>query len=90
MGSRVAKKTKRCSPKESSEKNRQEDTMVTSITHFPVEIQTSPQVVPSVPSWFGEVAIMAAFLKKEGVLQAITPRDTQRDESKQTMRKLTT
>jgi hypothetical protein len=46
--------------------------MVTSITHFPVEIQTSPQMVPSVPSWFGEVAIVAAFLKKEGVLQAIT------------------
>jgi hypothetical protein len=43
-----------------------------SITHFPVEIQTSPQEVPSVPSWFGEVAIVAAFLKKEGVLEAIT------------------
>jgi len=45
---------------------------MTSITHFSVEIQTSPQLVPSTPSWLGEVAIMAALLKKHGLLEAIS------------------
>ena len=39
-----------------------------------VTIQTSPQSVPSTPSWFGEVAIMAHHLTRLGLLDAIGER----------------
>ncbi len=37
----------------------------------PVSIQTSAQSVPSTPSWFGEVTLMAHHLQRQGVLAAI-------------------
>jgi hypothetical protein len=43
-----------------------------SITHSFVEVQTSPQKVPSLPCWFGEVALLASYLTKLGVLEAIS------------------
>ena len=42
-----------------------------SIANFPVHIQTSSQSVPSTPSWFGEVSLIAHFLQRQGVLLAI-------------------
>jgi hypothetical protein len=36
-----------------------------------VIIQTSPEYVPAVPSWFGEVAVMVKHLRKQGVLSAL-------------------
>ena len=44
---------------------------MSSITHSPVTIQTSSQSVPSTPCWFGEVSVIAHFLKRQGVLSAI-------------------
>ena len=41
---------------------------MTSIADGAVHIQTSPDSVPSIPSWFGEVALMAAHLRKQSVL----------------------
>ena len=41
------------------------------MTHSSVDIQISPVSVPSLPSWFGEVAIMAQFFTKSGLLKAI-------------------
>src|SRR6266480_6597342 len=37
-----------------------------------VIIQTSAESTPSTPSWFGEVALMAAHLRKQGVLTKIS------------------
>jgi len=45
-----------------------------SIADFPVTIQTSPQLVPSTPSWFGEVTLIAHYLRRIGVLSAIEGR----------------
>jgi hypothetical protein len=42
-----------------------------SIVSSAVSIQTSPQSVPSVPSWFGEVTIVAHSLRHLGVLETI-------------------
>ncbi len=42
-----------------------------SIANSPVTIQTSSQSVPSTPCWFGEVTLIAHFLKRQGVLVAI-------------------
>jgi len=39
-----------------------------------VIIQTSAESTPSTPSWFGEVALMAAHLRKQGVLTKISER----------------
>jgi hypothetical protein len=39
-----------------------------------VEIQTSPQSVPSIPSWMGELTIVAHYLIHLGVLEQITQR----------------
>jgi hypothetical protein len=47
---------------------------VSSIANFPVRIQTSCQSVPSTPCWFGEVTVIARFLKRQGVLSAIEER----------------
>src|SRR6266436_5863578 len=47
---------------------------MTSITDGLVIIQTSSESVPSTPSWFGEVVLMAAYLRKHGVLTKICER----------------
>src|SRR5204863_9896780 len=47
---------------------------MTSMTCSPVQIQTSPQSVPSTPSWFGEVALMAHYLSQRGLLEQIEER----------------
>ncbi|HEY4383526.1 MAG TPA: hypothetical protein VGN34_03490, partial [Ktedonobacteraceae bacterium] len=44
---------------------------MSSIAPSVVSIQTSPQSVPSIPSWFGEVAIIAHYLTHLGLLDAI-------------------
>lgn len=44
---------------------------MSSIAHSPVTIQTSSQSVPATPCWFGEVTVIAHFLKRQGVLSAI-------------------
>src|SRR5207245_732853 len=44
---------------------------MTSIADGSVIIQTSSESVPSTPSWFGEVVLMAAHLRKHGVLSKI-------------------
>ena len=44
---------------------------MTSITNSVVTIQTSSQSVPSTPCWFGEVAVIAHYLRRLGVLTAI-------------------
>src|SRR5713226_8727281 len=45
---------------------------MTSIADGSVIIQTSSESVPSTPSWFGEVVLMAAHLRKHGVLTKIS------------------
>ena len=42
-----------------------------SITDVPVTIQTSAQSVPSTPAWFGEVTLIAHYLKHLGVLAVL-------------------
>jgi predicted secreted protein len=42
-----------------------------SIADGSVIVQTSCQSVPSTPSWFGEVALMAQHLGKQGILSAV-------------------
>lgn len=44
---------------------------MSSIIHSPVNIQTTSRSVPSTPDWFGEVTVIAHFLKQQGVLAAI-------------------
>ena len=41
---------------------------MTSIADSSIQIQTSSELAPCAPSWFGEVVLMAAHLKKQGVL----------------------
>ncbi len=36
-----------------------------------VTIQSSPEVVPALPPWFGEVAVIAQYLRHRGVLSMI-------------------
>jgi len=45
---------------------------MTSIAYSPVSIQTSSQAAPLPPPWFGEVVLIVAHLRKQGVLDAIT------------------
>ncbi len=45
---------------------------MTSIAHSPVSIQTSEHSAPLPPPWFGEVVLIAAHLRKQGVFDAIT------------------
>ena len=40
----------------------------------PVTIQTASQSVPSTPSWFGEVTVIAQYLRHLGVLSALEER----------------
>src|SRR5260221_14032831 len=44
---------------------------MSTITYSPVNIQTSAQSVPSIPSWFGEVTLIAHHFTRQGVLAAI-------------------
>jgi hypothetical protein len=44
---------------------------MTSIASSVVQIQTSPQSVPSTPSWLGEVAVVAHYLMSQGVVEQI-------------------
>ena len=44
---------------------------MTSIADSSVTIQTSSQSVPSTPCWFGEVVLIACYLRRQGVLSAI-------------------
>src|SRR6266576_2937060 len=45
---------------------------MTSIADSSVSIQTSSESVPATPSWFGEVALLIPYLRKQGVLSAIS------------------
>src|ERR1700726_560101 len=45
-----------------------------SIADGSVGIQTSSESVPATPSWFGEVVLMAAYLRKHDVLTKIAER----------------
>jgi hypothetical protein len=47
---------------------------LTSMTSSPVDIQISPQSLPSIPSWFSEVTLVAHALTRYGVLDAIGQR----------------
>jgi hypothetical protein len=47
---------------------------MTSIANGSVIIQTSSESVASTPSWFGEVALVAAHLRKHGVLSKLSER----------------
>jgi len=38
----------------------------------PVSIQASPESLPSVPAWFGEVTLIAWHLEQQGVLSAVS------------------
>jgi hypothetical protein len=41
------------------------------MTHSSVHIQIAPESVPSIPSWFGEVAIVAELFTRSGLLKTI-------------------
>ncbi len=45
---------------------------MTSIADVSVCIQTSSESVPATPSWFGEIALIVPYLRKQGVLSAIS------------------
>lgn len=45
---------------------------MTSIVDGSVHIQTSSESIPSTPSWFGEVVLLTAHLRKHGVLSKIS------------------
>jgi hypothetical protein len=47
---------------------------MTSIADGTVQIQTSSEAVASTPSWFGEVVLIAAHLRQQGVLSQISER----------------
>ncbi len=44
---------------------------MTSIASSMIQIQTSPQLVPSTPSWLGEITLIVHHLQRQGVLAAI-------------------
>lgn len=45
---------------------------MSSVPASPVNIRTSPESVPSVPAWFGEVTLMARHLEQQGVFSAVS------------------
>ena len=47
---------------------------MSSITDFPVSIQTSSESAPSLPCWFGEVTLISHVLKRQNVLSSIEER----------------
>jgi len=52
----------------------QQEADMFSIVNGTVSIQTVPESVPAPPSWFGEVVLVAAHLRKHGVLTKISER----------------
>ena len=44
---------------------------MTSIADHSVDIQTASESMPATPSWFGEIALLMYYLRKQGVLAAI-------------------
>lgn len=44
---------------------------MTTIAHSAVNIQTSGQSVPSIPTWFGEVTLQAHYLNRQKILEHI-------------------
>lgn len=44
---------------------------MSSVACSPVSVQTSPESVPSVPVWFGEVTLIARHLEQQGMLSAV-------------------
>jgi hypothetical protein len=44
------------------------------ITHLSVSIQASAEPTPAVPAWFGEVTVIAQYLRHLGVLATIEER----------------
>ncbi len=42
--------------------------------HSSVKVQIAPSSVPTMPSWFGEVAVVAHVLTQFGILDAIQQR----------------
>src|SRR5712692_8580126 len=48
--------------------------VMSSDTSSPVSIQTSPESVPSVPAWFGELTLIVQYLERQGVLSAVSER----------------
>lgn len=47
---------------------------MTSIADSSVTIQTSSRLVPSTPTWFGEVALLVHHLRQQGILSTISER----------------
>jgi hypothetical protein len=47
---------------------------MTSIADGSVNIQTAAESAPAPPSWFGEVTVMAAYLRKLGILRKLNER----------------
>jgi hypothetical protein len=47
---------------------------MTSIADGSVIIQTSAESVPSTPSWFGEIVLIATHLRQHGILSKISER----------------
>jgi hypothetical protein len=50
------------------------ETDMKSIADGSVSIQTSSQSILSTPCWFGEITLLARYLRKQGVLEAICER----------------
>jgi hypothetical protein len=50
------------------------ETCMTSIVDSSVSIHTSAEPAPCTPPWFGEVVLLAAHLKKQGVLTKLGER----------------
>jgi hypothetical protein len=47
---------------------------MSSIVYSSVNIQASSQSVPAIPPWFGEITLMARYLRRVGVLTAMEER----------------
>jgi hypothetical protein len=45
---------------------------MSTIAHPCLEVQTSEQPQPAVPSWFAETILIAHYLRTHGLLEAIT------------------
>src|ERR1700733_8478170 len=45
---------------------------MTTIAYCPVNIQTSVQSVPSIPTWFGEMTLLAHHLTRQKILESIS------------------
>jgi hypothetical protein len=45
---------------------------MTTIAYSPVKIQISVQSVPSIPTWFGEVTLLAHHLNRQKILESIS------------------